>query len=54
VLTFSFDIQGQEKPTPWIEGWRCIYDLKTGKFSIPPEFADNNAEAVKTRDRSSQ
>jgi hypothetical protein len=54
VLTLSFDIQGQEKPSPWIEGWRCIYDLKTRKFSIPPEFGDNNAEAVKTRDRSSQ
>jgi hypothetical protein len=32
------------------DGWRCIYDLKAGKFSVPPEFADNNAKAVKTRD----
>jgi hypothetical protein len=54
VLTLSFDIQGQEKPSPWIEGWRCVYDLKGGKFSVPPEFADNNAKAVKTRDRSPQ
>ena len=31
-----------------------VYDLKGGKFSVPPEFADNNAKAVKTRDRSPQ
>ena len=54
VLTLSFDIQGQEKPSPWIEGWRCVYDLKGGKFSVPPEFADHNAKAVKLPDRSNQ
>ena len=33
---------GREKPLPWIEGWRGIYDLKTGTFSVPPDFAENN------------
>jgi hypothetical protein len=46
VVSLSFDTQG-EKPSPWIEGWRCVYDLKTGAFSVPPDFAENNAKAVK-------
>lgn len=48
VISLSFDIQGQDRPTPWIEGWHCVYDLKTGEFSVPPDFADNNAKAIKT------
>ena len=48
VISLSFDIQGQDKPTPWIENWHCVYDLKTGTFSVPADFADNNANAVKT------
>jgi hypothetical protein len=48
VISLSFDIQGAERPTPWIEGWRCIYDLKTAEFSVPADFAVNNAEALKT------
>jgi hypothetical protein len=47
VISLSFDIQGQDKPTPWIEGWHCVYDMKTGTFSVPADFADNNAKAVK-------
>jgi hypothetical protein len=47
VIGLSFDMQGEEKPGPWIEGWRCVYDLKTGQFSIPPSFAENNAKAIK-------
>jgi hypothetical protein len=46
VVSLSFDTQG-EKPSPWIEGWRCLYDLKTGAFSVPPGFAENNAKAIK-------
>jgi hypothetical protein len=26
---------------------RCVYDLKTGTFSVPPDFAENNAKAIK-------
>jgi hypothetical protein len=47
VISLSFDMQGEETPGPWIEGWRCVYDLKTGAFSVPPDFAENNAKAVK-------
>jgi hypothetical protein len=48
VIGLSFDSQGEDKPGPWIEGWHCVYDLKTGTFSIPPDFVENNAKAVKT------
>jgi hypothetical protein len=48
VISLSFDTQGEEKPSPWIEAWRCVYDLKTGAFSVPPDFAENNAKAVKS------
>jgi len=48
VISLSFDSQGEDKPGPWIEDWRCVYDLKTRTFSIPPDFAENNAKAVKT------
>jgi len=54
VISLSFDAQGEEKPLPWIEGWRCVYDLKTGTFSVPPDFAENNAKAVKNPGAQSQ
>jgi hypothetical protein len=47
VISLSFDMQGEEEKTPWIEGWHCVYDLKTGAFSVPSDFAENNAKAVK-------
>jgi hypothetical protein len=47
VISLSFDAQGEEKPLPWIEGWRCVYDLKTRMFSVPADFAEHNAKAVK-------
>jgi hypothetical protein len=31
-----------------LEAWRCVYDRKTGAFSVPPAFAEHNAKAVKT------
>lgn len=45
VVTLQFDIQGNDKPTPWIEGWRCVYDTQTGKFSVPAAFAEHNARS---------
>ncbi|HWX04457.1 MAG TPA: hypothetical protein VN065_01445 [Bradyrhizobium sp.] len=46
VVSLSFDMQGEDVKAPWIEDWHCVYDLKTGKFSVPPEFAEDNAKAV--------
>ena len=48
VISLSFDAQGEEKPLPYIEGWRCVYDLKTGAFSVPAAFAEHNAKTIKT------
>jgi hypothetical protein len=47
VISLSFDMQGEEENAPWIEGWHCVYDLKTGAFSVPPDFAENNAKAIR-------
>src|SRR4029079_3389867 len=47
VITLSFDIQGNAKPSPWIEGWRCVYEVRTGEFSVPAVFAEHNAKARK-------
>jgi len=47
VISLSFDMQGEDdKTAPWIEDWHCVYDLRTGAFSVPPDFADHNAKAV--------
>jgi hypothetical protein len=32
--------------TSVVHGWRCRYDLQTGKFDAPALFSDNNAKAV--------
>jgi hypothetical protein len=47
VLDLSFDIQGEDTPFPWVEGWRCVYDLETSTFSVPEAFAAHNAKARK-------
>lgn len=46
VISLSFDTQGK-KPSPWIEDWRCVYDVKTGSVFGTRRLAANNAMAVK-------
>ena len=29
-----------------VRGWNARYDLQTGKFDVPKEFAKNNAQAL--------
>ena len=29
-----------------VRGWRCRYDLTTGRFDVPPSFARYNAKAI--------
>jgi hypothetical protein len=29
-----------------VRGWRCRYDLQTGKFDVPALFSSDNAKAV--------
>ena len=47
TLSGDADIKGR-KPTQTsvLHGWRCRYDLQTGKFDAPALFSVNNAKAV--------
>jgi hypothetical protein len=47
TLSGDADIKGR-KPmqTSVVHGWRCRYDLQTGKFDAPALFSVNNAKAV--------
>ena len=47
ALSGDADIKSR-KPmqTSVVHGWRCRYDLQTGKFDAPAIFSDNNAKAV--------
>ena len=46
-LSGDADVRGH-KPmqTSVVNGWRCRYDLQTGKFDVPALFSGNNAKAV--------
>lgn len=46
-LSGDADIKGR-KPmqTSVVHGWRCRYDLQTGKFDVPAVFSRHNAKAV--------
>jgi hypothetical protein len=48
VISLSGEIEAR-RPTAGIrglKGWRCRYDLATGRFDVPSEFAAHNAKAV--------
>jgi hypothetical protein len=47
TLSGDADIKGR-KPmqTGVVNGWRCRYELQTGKFDAPAIFSDHNAKAV--------
>jgi hypothetical protein len=47
TLSGDADIKGR-KPmqTSVVHGWRCRYDLQTGKFDVPAVFSSHNAKAV--------
>jgi hypothetical protein len=47
ALSGDADVRGR-KPmqTGVVNGWRCRYDLQTGKFDVPAVFSDGNAKAV--------
>src|SRR4051812_37968185 len=47
ALSWDADVKGR-KPmqTGVVNGWRCRYDLETGKFDVPALFLAQNARAV--------
>jgi len=41
------DVKGRKpSQTSVVNGWRCRYDLQTGKFDVPSVFSRDNAKAV--------
>jgi hypothetical protein len=49
VISLSFDAYGGKVPPPSVHAWRCVYDLKTGEFSVPSDFIQHNADAAKMK-----
>lgn len=49
-LVGDADVKGRKhEQTSVVHGWRCRYDLQTGKFDVPPVFARDNAKALVPR-----
>jgi len=46
-LSGDADVKGRKREqTGVVNGWRCRYDLETGKFDVPALFSRDNAKAV--------
>lgn len=47
ALSGDADVKGRKPAqTGVVNGWRCRYDLQTGKFDVPAVFSRHNAKAV--------
>ncbi len=48
VITLSGDVLPTKRhgQINSVRGWRCRYDLQTGKFDVPSDFAEHNAKAI--------
>jgi hypothetical protein len=46
IIGLSGDADIKDHQTGTVHGWRCRYDLQTGKFDVPPLFLNDNAKAV--------
>ena len=47
TLSADADVKGRKREqTGVVHGWRCRYDLQTGKFDVPALFSEDNAKAV--------
>lgn len=47
ILSADADVKGRKhEQTGVVHGWRCRYDLQTGKFDVPAVFSRDNAKAV--------
>ncbi|WP_213030664.1 hypothetical protein, partial [Acinetobacter baumannii] len=47
LLGGEFDKHPKNTVMKGLGGWQVRYDLKTGKFDVPAEWAKRNAEALK-------
>jgi hypothetical protein len=47
ALSADADVRGRKHmQTGVVNGWRCRYDLQTGKFDVPAVFSRDNAKAL--------
>lgn len=47
TLSADADVKGRKhEQTTVVNGWRCRYDLQSGKFDVPQVFAADNAKAI--------
>jgi hypothetical protein len=46
LIALSGEADLRHHQTIVVHDWRCRYDLKTGKFDVPPLFAKHNAKAI--------
>jgi len=48
VITLSGDVlpTSQHGQISSLRAWHCRCDLQTGRFDVPPDFAENNAKAI--------
>jgi len=46
LITLSGDADIKDHQTRTVHGWRCRYDLQTGKFDVPPVLLQHNAKAI--------
>ena len=46
VVGISGELLSKHKQIATVDGWRCRYDLETGKFDVPKVFAKDNVEAL--------
>ena len=53
VITLSGEVEPTEHhgQLQSLRGWHCRYDLQTGKFDVPADFAGNNKKAIAPADR---
>ena len=49
-LSGELDPTAHHGQTLEVQDWRCRYDLQTGKFDVPADFAANNKKALIPRD----
>ena len=48
VISLSGDVEPNDRHSQFesVRDWQCRYDLQTGGFDVPPDFADHNAQAI--------
>jgi hypothetical protein len=49
ALSGEIEPNGRHGQVRTVRGWLCRYDLETGKFDVPKDFAEDNKEALASK-----